>query len=201
MEQRYPGYYYLPDGSIDPYWIQYEEEQRLRDKCEYCFSLKKWSQMQDLSQTDQKMILKLYQSHDPETHQPIVKKHHTGNGIPQGIFAGTLTMSPNDPYNEGEMIHAIEKIMKQKSQPVKRYAWYLEYTDAGTPHIHFIYETESGGRIHKQTFKRNWRIWDESISVGKGHRGGYHRHCHDEEAYLTYIAKCNNINSVNRWTS
>lgn len=130
------------------------------------------------------------------------KPHHVGNGKPKGIFAGTLTYSPNsDNKNENDMVTAIKKIMRQKTCPIKRYAWYLEYTEKGTPHIHFIYETEKGGRITSQTFKRQWDIWDESVHCGNGHRGGYHKHVADENAYMDYIAKDNNIRHENNWTN
>lgn len=116
-------------------------------------------------------------------------KHHTGNGAPKGTWAGTLTMAPTDPTNEAEMITAIQKIMSQRTCPVQKYAWYLEYTENAMPHIHFIYQTPGGGRIHQKVFKRLWPIWDEATNVGRGHRGGYHRIVHDTEAYLTYIKK------------
>jgi len=116
-------------------------------------------------------------------------KHHIGNGKPKGIFAGTLTMSPADPENEDTMIEAMKKIVKQETCPVKRYAWYLEYQSNGLPHVHFIYETVSTGRIHQKVFKRYWKIWDESRKQGQGFRGGYHKVVDSETAYLEYIEK------------
>lgn len=124
-------------------------------------------------------------------------KHHSGNGAPKGTWSGTLTMSPTDPTNEAEMLTAIQKIMSQKTCPVLKYAWYLEYTENGTPHIHFIYQTPGGGRIHQKVFRRLWPIWDENTAVGRGHRGGYHKLCHDTEAYLTYIKKDGGIHASN----
>lgn len=115
--------------------------------------------------------------------------HHIGNGKPKGVFAGTITMSPKWDTNEEEMVNAIKKIFRQKSVPVKKYVWYLEYTKDGTPHIHFVYETFTGGRITQQVFKRNWKWWNESEPVGRGHQGGYHKHCHAEDEYLEYISK------------
>lgn len=149
-----------------------------------------------------KLLKEQFNGHDSDTHETVPKaKHHTGNGKPKGIFAGTLTMSPTDPYNEKDMIVAVRKLMRQKTNSVKRYAWYLEYTDNGTPHIHFIYETESGGQIIEQTFKRSWPIWDSKIQCGRGHRGGYHKHCAEEEAYLKYIGKENNPHQENKWST
>lgn len=111
------------------------------------------------------------------------------NHKPLGTWAGTLTMSPNDATNEEEMVSAVKKLFRQKTVPVQKYAWYLEYTANGLPHIHFIYRTASGGRIHQKVFKRVWKIWDESQNVGAGHRGGYHRLCHSEDEYMKYISK------------
>lgn len=121
----------------------------------------------------------------PRQHKPTT---HKGNGAPNGLFAGTLTMSPEWGKTEEDIVTAINKIFAQKTCPVKNYAWYLEQTENGTPHIHFIYETESGGRIHQKVFKRYWE-WDESAKCGKGHKGGYHSPVKSEVAYQEYIAK------------
>jgi len=121
----------------------------------------------------------------PEQHKTTT---HKGNGAPNGLFAGTLTMSPEWGKTEEDIVTAINKIFAQKTCPVKKYAWYLEQTENGTPHIHFIYETESGGRIHQKVFKRYWE-WDESAKCGKGHKGGYHSPVKSEVAYQEYIAK------------
>lgn len=133
---------------------------------------------------------------------PMWKKNttHKGNGTPTGIFAGTLTMSPDDKLNEEDMVHAMKKIVSQQTCPVKNYAWYVEYTDNGLPHIHFIYEAESGGRIHQKVFKRYWKQWDESKKMGQGHRGGYHKHVQSETAYLEYIEK-DGGRHMNQWTT
>lgn len=117
------------------------------------------------------------------------KKHHEGNGKPKGLFAGTLTMSPTDPENENTMINAMRKIFNQETCPVKKYAWYLEYQQNGLPHVHFIYETVSSGRIHQKVFKRYWKMWDENKKQGQGFRGGYHKVVDSTTAYLEYIAK------------
>lgn len=122
-------------------------------------------------------------------------KTHKGNGAPQGAFAFTLTMSPADELTAGDLLVAVRKLMSQKSNPVKRYAW--NYEEKGKdasgnplhPHIHGIYETESGGRIHAKHFQRVWKIWDEKKPMGQGFRGGYHRLVKSEEDYADYIAK------------
>lgn len=136
---------------------------------------------------------KMYFRHDPETHitAPLPDKSHSGNGTHQGLFAGTLTMSPNDGLNEEDMVQAIQKIFSQQTVPVKNWAWYREYTKNGVPHIHFCYETETGGRIHKKVFQRYWKIWDEPRNqTGRaGFPGGYHSPAKSETAYLEYISK------------
>lgn len=163
------------------YWAATEGERPLFDMAsgpDYLYQrafkayMKKWAEMCPLLQ------------------QKMVKPHHKGNGAPKGMFAGTLTVSPHDPYNEEDMVQAIRKVLKgQKTCPVKRFSWYLEYTEANLPHIHFIYETPTGGRIPAKVFKRAWPIWDEHAKMGAGHRGGYHRVVSDAEGYLKYIEK------------
>lgn len=134
----------------------------------------------------------LYKRHDPKTHitaEP--NTAHKGNGAHNGLFVGTLTMSPTDGYNEEDMVGAMRKIFTQQTVPVKRWAWYREYTKNGLPHIHFCYETETGGRIHKKIFQRYWKIWDEPRNqTGRGgFPGGYHSPAKSEIAYLEYMSK------------
>lgn len=117
------------------------------------------------------------------------KPRKSGNGKPKGLFAGTLTVAPTDPYNENDMVNAVNKLFTQKTSPVNKYAWYLEYTERNLPHIHFIYETQSGGAILPKVFKRVWPIWDPLQKMGSGHRGGYHAPVADPEGYLKYIGK------------
>lgn len=121
-----------------------------------------------------------------------VKPTHNGNGAYQGAFAFTLTKSPDDKLSEDDMIKAVTKIMNQQSIPVKKFAWYLEYGDEeqkAHPHIHGMYETETGGRIESKHFKRAWKIWDPKYKMGAGFRGGYHRPVRDNECYDDYIKK------------
>lgn len=124
---------------------------------------------------------------------------HKGNGRHKGLWAGTLTMSPADNKSKDDMITAIKKLMRQKSCPVKRYVWYLEHTEKGTPHVHFMYETESGGRIERKHFKRLWSLWDEDTKCGAGFRGGYHRECHSETEYLAYVKKDDSPDHEDFW--
>lgn len=121
-----------------------------------------------------------------------VQTTHQGNGAYQGVFAFTLTKSPTDDLTVNDMITAVKKVMNQKSIPTKKFAWYLEYGDEETqshPHIHGLYETETGNRIESKHFKRAWKIWDPKQKQGAGFRGGYHRPVRDNESYNDYIAK------------
>lgn len=132
-----------------------------------------------------------WEQHCKTTHS-LSKRTHKGNGAFQGAFAFTLTKSPDDDLTEFDMIKAVRKVMNQKSIPVFKYAWYLEYGDPEEkkhPHIHGLYETQNGGRIEAKHFKRAWKIWDEKTRLGKGFRGGYHRPIRSEEAYADYIRK------------
>lgn len=124
-------------------------------------------------------------------HTPIPRPgSHEGNGKPKGLFAFTLTFSPSDGKNEYDLKHAVEQIMNQKTCPVKRYSWYLETKDGGHhPHIHGVYETDSGGTIYTKVFKRYWSIWDPKQKLGAGFRGGYHKPVDIAIAYKEYISK------------
>lgn len=134
-----------------------------------------------------------WEEHIVSVHNaPDNRPKKTANGKYKGPFAFTLTMSPSDGLTEEQMIFAVRKIMEQKSQPVKKFAWYLEYKDEDTkshPHIHGMYETETGRRIEKKHWQRQWKIWDETLPLGQGFRGGYHRPVRSDEAYNKYIAK------------
>lgn len=126
---------------------------------------------------------------------PFKKGQKVGNGAPTGAFAFTLTKSPKDPLTVGDMLTAVRKVMQQKSCPVKKYAWYYEEKgrdengDPIHPHIHGMYETETGGRIESKHWKRAWSIWDPAKPMGAGFKGGYHRPVKSEEKYADYMRK------------
>jgi len=183
------------------------EARILRLTCEKCLNIEKGMSMYacDDSYYGRQQFAsyaQLARTHDPDTHaDKVLKKFsHEGNGAPNGVFAGTLTKAPDWKETEEDMIRAMHKIMEQKTCPVQKYAWYVEHTDAGLPHIHFIYQTTTGGRIHAKVFKRYWKQWDEKRKLGKGHQGGYHRFVESETAYLEYIEKDGGIH-LNRWTN
>jgi len=136
-----------------------------------------------------KILWDQYKSRCPHLLSQQKNTTHKGNGTHKGIWAGTLTVAPTDDLTRDDMITSIKKIMRQRSCPVKEFVWYLENTTAGLPHVHFMYRTESGGRIERKHFKRLWPIWNEDVKCGAGHRGGYHRPCHSETEYLAYVKK------------
>jgi len=184
------------------------DERLLRLTCEKCINIEKGmlSYCNDDSYYGRQqfaMYTQMARLHDPDTHcdkSPAQKFSHQGNGAPNGLFAGTLTKAPDWKESEDDMIRAMHKIMEQKTSPVEKYAWYVEHTDNGLPHIHFIYKTTTGGRIHAKVFKRYWKQWDEKRKLGKGHQGGYHKFVESETAYLEYIEKDGGIHQ-NRWTT
>lgn len=144
-----------------------------------------------------KYVMKIWDDHmlHMGTHFPKEARTHVGNGTYSGSFAFTLTKSPNDPYSVGDMMLAARKLMAQKSCPVTQYAWYYEEkgrdanNDPIHPHIHGIYQTETGGRIESKHFKRAWPLWDPLKPMGAGFRGGYHRPVRTDEGYSNYIKK------------
>lgn len=161
-------------------------------ECQYC---KNWVATGFADGIKRKDLPREAEEVDLYTKHRKTHEKNKGNGHPQGAFAFTLTMAPTDNLAVADMLIAVRKVMSQKSNPVKRYAWY--YEDKGRspegvpahPHIHGMYETEAGGRIHTKYFMRAWKIWDEKKPMGQGFRGGYHRPVKNEERYADYIAK------------
>lgn len=159
--------------------------------CETCRSLNDYSRSVSHNDILLKIAINRLTTHDKEYHFGN-KKTHTGNGVYQGAFAFTLTCSPADKLTKDDMIKAAKKLMKQKSIPVKHYAWFLEYRDKDAEtghHIHGMYETYGKGRIEAKHFMRAWPIWDEQVKLGQGFRGGYHRPVRSDEGYSLYIVK------------
>ena len=144
----------------------------------------------------------VYQMVEPGRHETERQIHllthpkKQGNGVYQGAFAFTLTKSPKDTKTVADMLSAVRKVMSQKTTPVVKYAWY--YEDKGRddngdplhPHIHGMYETQTGGMIPTRQWQRAWSLWDpDGKAMGQGFRGGYHRPVKFEEAYDEYIKK------------
>jgi len=160
--------------------------------CEICKSLDELALASCFDDNKVHKVLKDSLHHFRVYHKRENLKSHKGNGTYKGAFAFTLTKSPSDDLTVDEMITAARKLMAQKSCPVKKYAWVLEYKDYDQkthPHIHGMYETETGGRIERKHFKRAWPIWDETVRQGAGFRGGYHRPVNSDDDYSHYMAK------------
>lgn len=108
-------------------------------------------------------------------------------------WAFTLTTSVKEksewPQIEEEMKFAADRILNQRTSPVKEGIAFLEYQESGAPHIHGFYTCDKpGARIFAKVFKRQWPLWDEKIRLGKGHKGGYHAKVDDVSAYKEYIS-------------
>lgn len=186
--------------------VCYDDTAQCFGKCSGCcngwkaydFQLRTWAD--GGANGSAKSIHLCYMKHCRDYHGYVDIKSHEGNGKPSGAFAFTLTASPNDGLSEDDMITAVRKVMSQKSNPVKKYAWYLEYKNPELkthPHIHGMYETETGGVIEKKHWKRAWKIWDPTQRLGAGFRGGYHRPVSYDEKYANYIAKQNILGDTN----
>lgn len=204
MDEWISGRCVWTNGQISPASVEMEDR-LLRLTCEKCLYIERGlsTYCNDDSYYGRQQFKEFTQharNHDPDSHiDKPPRSTHEGNGAPNGTFAGTLTKAPDWSETEEDMIRAMHKIMEQKTCPVKKYAWYLEYTNADLPHIHFIYQTTTGGRIHAKVFKRYWKQWDEKRKLGAGHQGGYHKFVDSETVYLEYIEKDGGIHQ-DRWT-
>lgn len=108
-------------------------------------------------------------------------------------YAFTLTMPPT--YQPKKSIEECARLIMEHGLTNKPYektvtwAYVLEHTDAGTPHIHGVYTTPSGRRIATKYFQRYWPLWDEKKKMGHGHQGGYHQKARSSESYAAYLEK------------
>lgn len=108
-------------------------------------------------------------------------------------YAFTLTMPP-DYQPKIPLTEVAKKIMEfgLSNKPYEKaitYAYVLEHTEKGTPHIHGVYKTPSGRRIAAKYFNRYWPLWDEKKKMGNGHQGGYHQKARHGESYAAYMDK------------
>lgn len=108
-------------------------------------------------------------------------------------YAFTLTMPPD--YIPKKPIEEVARLIcengmtsKPYERPIK-WAYVVEHTEAGIPHVHGMYKMASGRRIEQKYFKRYWPLWDEKVKLGHGHKGGYHQKARDEQSYDAYIQK------------
>jgi len=120
-------------------------------------------------------------------------------------YAFTLTL-PVGAQPVKPLLEVAKNIMEfgitnSPSEKADKYAYVLEYTEKGTPHIHGIYSTKSGRRIAAKYFARyhthdKWvkkiddpHFWNEKMGMGQGHRGGYHAPVRHGESYEGYLEK------------
>lgn len=122
-----------------------------------------------------------------------LKKPHHLKAEEGTEYAFTLTMPPDyqpvKPLTEvarNIMEHGITN--KPYEKPIK-WAYVLEHTEQGTPHIHGVYRTASGRRLAAKYFKRYWPLWDETKPMGNGHQGGYHQKARHNQSYAAYLLK------------
>lgn len=142
-------------------------------------------------------------SHNPILGYPIAIRH-CGEHVPAPRvdprkadptteYAFTLTMPPD--YKPKKPIEEVAKLIMEHgltNNPIERaveWAYVLEHTETGTPHIHGVYKTASGRRISSKYFKRYWPLWDEKKRLGNGHQGGYHTQARSSECYKAYMLK------------
>lgn len=108
-------------------------------------------------------------------------------------YAFTLTMppdyTPKKPIEEAARLIMVNGLTNKPYEKAERYAYVLEHTEKGTPHIHGVYKTASGRRIAAKYFQRYWPLWDEKVKMGLGHKGGYHQKARHNESYDSYMEK------------
>lgn len=113
---------------------------------------------------------------------------------PETQYAFTLTMPPDyvppKPIEEAARLILEKGITNKPYEKAAEWAFVLEHTEKGTPHIHGVYKTPSGRRIASKYFKRYWPLWDEDgKKLGQGHKGGYHQKARHAESYNAYLLK------------
>lgn len=123
--------------------------------------------------------------------KPVVA--HPQAAKPGTEYAFTLTMPPDytcpKPLEEVARLIMTNGLTNKPYEKAESWAFVLEHTDKGTPHIHGVYKTPSGRRISKKYFKRYWTLWDEDTHLGAGHKGGYHSPARHSESYSAYLEK------------
>lgn len=112
---------------------------------------------------------------------------------PDQEYAFTLTMPPDyqpkKPIEEAARLILTNGLTNNPYEKPVEWAFVMEHTEQGTPHIHGVYKTPSGRRIAAKYFKRYWDLWDEKIILGHGHKGGYHSPARHTQSYKAYMEK------------
>jgi len=128
-----------------------------------------------------------------------VNKTHGNKADANTEYAFTLTMPPDykpkKPIEEAARLIMMNGLTNKPYEKPEKWAYVMEHTAAGTPHIHGMYKTPSGRRIAAKYFNRYWSLWKETdedgkpIKLGNGHQGGYHAKARHGESYLAYMSK------------
>jgi len=124
-----------------------------------------------------------------------VTKPSKAKSIENTQWAFTLTQPPGYIKPGGMSIQeSAEKLLRhgltsKPEQKALKWAYVLEHTEQGTPHVHGVYATQSGKKIGDKYFKRYWPLWDIKKRMGQGHQGGYHAQARHNESYENYLTK------------
>jgi hypothetical protein len=130
-----------------------------------------------------------------ESNKKFVKDSPKNKSVQNTQFAFTLTQPPGYVKPGGMSIEESARKLLQHGltskpeQKANKWAYVLEHTEQGTPHVHGVYSTESGKKIGDKYFKRYWPLWDTKRRMGQGHQGGYHAQARHNESYENYLTK------------
>lgn len=122
---------------------------------------------------------------------PIKRRYNQAESGTEYAFTLTMppTYQPKKPIEECARLIMEHGLTNKPYEKTVTWAYVLEHTDAGTPHIHGVYTTPSGRRIATKYFQRYWPLWDEKKKMGHGHQGGYHQKARSSESYAAYLEK------------
>lgn len=139
-------------------------------------------------------VLRSYIDTYCELHQErVVPTPDKRKANPDTEYAFTLTMpptyTPKKPIDEAARLILTNGLTSKPYEKISEWAYVLEHTEQGTPHIHGVYKTPSGRRIEQKYFKRYWDLWDEKVVLGSGHKGGYHQKVRHGESLHAYMEK------------
>lgn len=118
---------------------------------------------------------------------------HANSADPTTSYAFTLTMPPTyeskKPLSEVASNILLKGLTNKPYEKATEWAYVVEHTEQGTPHVHGMYRTNSGRRISSKYFNRYWPLWDEKVKLGHGHKGGYHQKTRHDQSYEAYLEK------------
>lgn len=118
-----------------------------------------------------KRCFELWNKNDSNAYYNHIWEH---SAKPKKQWAFTLTTNGDDVTEETDRLcSAVYKVFQQQTTPVEVGGAWLEYTEAGRPHIHGWYQTVQGGRVFAKTFQRCWPLWKEKRGMTR-FAGGYH---------------------------